>query len=145
MTWTVNFDCFLPQWASQLQLVVCIVVVLCSSHHFFLLEVLIFACLFNFFCLSALSDCLGRSCSLTNPSNRWVKGLSASLSRVTNPHCMITFSSAMQQPARVYSYMNHWCCILWMVVGCVYSVHCCLSLKSFWKFEPSSCVSYLKG
>lgn len=82
MTLDSGWLLFFSQRASQLQLVVCIVVVLCSSHHFFLLEVLIFACVFNFLCmcvcLSVLCDCLGRTCSLTNPSNRWVKGLPAS-------------------------------------------------------------------
>lgn len=46
-------------------------VVLARATTFLLLEVLISACVFQFvLSLSALCDCLGRSCSLTNPSNR---------------------------------------------------------------------------
>ena len=90
LTISMNFmSPWLPQtWISlfirgELLLVVCSLILLCFCHHsssaiFCLLEVLIIACVFNFFFLvSALSDCLGRSFSLTHPS-RWVKAFSAS-------------------------------------------------------------------
>lgn len=54
---------------------------------------------FQFFVsLCTLSDCLGRTCSLTNPSNRWVPGLPASPPNVYL-HFTTSLCPAAQQPA----------------------------------------------